>query len=673
MSLRDLSTTSLCAAPDTGTSSVGAASSSANPLARLAEAVLPSASQPSNRPNPASTGGINSDPYVRKKPSQSSYSDARLIHASLEDHRQTFTPEHASHGITQHAPHAFLQQYLPQAMPVAPLPPLSVPAPMALPPVPYPEIGAPTDLFERAFDSASKTSSASVRSTLPHPPPSSFLSGPRHMPPPAQLNPFMYHSLHSRVARPSWRMDSAMSALSLYRTNTPTASIAAPASIQPPPIQPESANNTASATIASPSVSSAHSDALRALQTPLESQASTEVQKNDHILPTSPSWGEDFTSLEALSLGMEQQQQPASEIDDYLLDDTLQRAFEQWMCREPMDKYQFAERQYSSPRQRALQALKEGVRAHSDGRLSTAVFHLEDALNRSEEGGSLPKEKRALAWYVLGLSLADLDDDERSIQALNEGLKSYDGVEVGHRREDNPYMWHSLIALSVGYTNELEYTKALRCIREWLVLRNASKTGDSEAGIASVLPNVDLFRKNGHDDLLDELNNLASEAPSDVDVFTVIGILHNLNRDYEPAAVALRHAVTLRPSMPNLWNKLGATLANGGNSDDALRSYRKAVDLQPKLVRAWVNVGTAYANRGEYSKAMRYYLKAISISENEELDSNTANSSAVTGQSDSSLHVWGYVRNTLLSMSRADLLHLVEIQDVKSLKAHLGF
>lgn len=427
--------------------------------------------------------------------------------------------------------------------------------------------------------------------------------------------------------------------------------------------------------MASPTISNTAFDAQRAAASPVEEQqTSAEVQKRGHILPTSSSWGEDFTSLEALSLGADQHQhQPVSEIDDFLLDNTLQAAFEQWMRRDPMDQYQFSDRQHSSPRRRALLALKEGIRAHSDGRLSTAVFHLEDALNRSEEGDSLPKEKQALAWYVLGLSLADLDDDERSIQALNQGLKSYNGVEVGHRREDNPYMWQSLIALSVSYTNELEYTKAIRSIREWLALRNASKTGDTEAGVASVLPNVDLFRDGNHEDLLQELNDLASKAPSDVDVFTVIGILYNLNRDYEPAAVALRHAVTIRPNMPNLWNKLGATLANGGNSDDALRSYRKAVDLQPKLVRAWVNVGTAYANRGEFSKAMRYYLKAISMSENEGGETTNADSGPVFRQSDNLLHVWGYVRNTLLSMSRADLLYLVETQDVKSLKAHLGF
>lgn len=678
MSLRDLATTSLCAPSDAGSSSVGAASSSGNPLAKLVEAVLPSSTQPPPRAGAASSAVVNSELYpptsAKSKSSRPSYSDAHLIHSSFDAQLHPSALEHPANSAR--APHAFSHSQLHPIVPLPPLAPVSTPLPMAPPPVPPPEVGAPTDLFERAFDSASKKMSAPVGPALPHPhPASTYPHRPRHVP--ASPNPLMYQPLYSPTVRSSWRLNSAMSALSLLPANASPAPFVTSTPPHSTSLYTEPLNKPGSAATQPTSVPGTNSNVHRTEDILVTEAAPAETPKNGHILPTSSSWGEDFTSLEGLSLGMEQQQhlqeQPASEIDDFLLNDTLQTAFQQWLRRDHADNYQFAERQYSSPRQRALKALKEGIRSHADGRLSSAVFHLEDALNRSDDGDTLPLEKRALAWYVLGLSLADLDDDERSIQALSQGLKSYDGVEVGQRREDNPYVWQSLIALSVSFTNELEYSKALRCIREWLELRNASSTGDAEAGIGTAFPDADLFRQSDHDDLLQKLNNLASKSPTDVDAFIVLGILHNLNRDYEPAAVALRHAVTLRPNMPNLWNKLGATLANGGNSDDALRSYRKAVDLQPKLVRAWVNVGTAYANREEFSKAMRYYLKAISMSEYETLEIGNAASSAVTGKSDSSLHVWGYVRNALLSMSRADLLYLVENQDVKGLKAHFGF
>lgn len=382
-------------------------------------------------------------------------------------------------------------------------------------------------------------------------------------------------------------------------------------------------------------------------------------------LSHSVSWGDEFTSLES----GEPLITTLDPHNDLLLEDTLQSAFQHWLRRDTSSTYEFTERHATSGKS-PTEALEEGIRAHTEGRLSSAVFHLEDALNSSQSDTQpLSTSKQAMAWYMLGLSLADLDDDERAIQALMQGVNAFDGSNVGDRREDNPYLWQSLIALAVSYTNELEHTKAHRVILEWMQLRNA--TGDGESGVATTPAMADLFSHNDYDDVFSQLNSLAAESPNDVDVFVILGILHNLDRDYKAATVALRHAVTLRPSAPNLWNKLGATLANGGNSDDALRAYRKAVDLQPALVRAWVNVGTAYSNRAEFAKAMRYYLKAISMSQTNLADSGI--STAGKDGLDSMLHVWGYLRSTLISMSHEELLPLVEKRDANGLRKHFNF
>lgn len=95
-------------------------------------------------------------------------------------------------------------------------------------------------------------------------------------------------------------------------------------------------------------------------------------------------------------------------------------------------------------------------------------------------------------------------------------------------------------------------------------------SGDGEAGIPNIMGNVDLFRRSDHDDLLNGLDGMAAESPHDLDIFVTLGILNNLNRDYGDDSQALRHAVTLRRAVPNLWNKLRATLDNGGDSDNAL-------------------------------------------------------------------------------------------------------
>ena len=49
------------------------------------------------------------------------------------------------------------------------------------------------------------------------------------------------------------------------------------------------------------------------------------------------------------------------------------------------------------------------------------------------------------------------------------------------------------------------------------------------------------------------------------------------------------------PSNYSLWNKLGATLAQLGRSDEAIEAYYKALELKPNYVRVWVNLGIAHA------------------------------------------------------------------------------
>lgn len=100
----------------------------------------------------------------------------------------------------------------------------------------------------------------------------------------------------------------------------------------------------------------------------------------------------------------------------------------------------------------------------------------------------------------------------------------------------------------------------------------------------------------------------------DADVQNGLGVLLNLNNENDKAVDCFKVALQIRPKVNNyifinllpiyvifelhyilqdarLWNRLGATLANGGRCEEAIEAYHNALLLCPGFVRARYNLG----------------------------------------------------------------------------------
>lgn len=110
-----------------------------------------------------------------------------------------------------------------------------------------------------------------------------------------------------------------------------------------------------------------------------------------------------------------------------------------------------------------------------------------------------------------------------------------------------------------------------------------------------------------------------------------------------------------------LWNRLGATLANGSKSEEAVDAYHMALNLSPGFIRARYNVGITCINLKAYTEAAEHFLTAL----NQQARGKDVFSTGATSQMSDT--IWSTLQMCLSLMDRSDLRPLIKDRNLQGL------
>uniref|UniRef100_A0A8C8DKQ1 PEX5-related protein n=1 Tax=Oryzias sinensis TaxID=183150 RepID=A0A8C8DKQ1_9TELE len=292
-------------------------------------------------------------------------------------------------------------------------------------------------------------------------------------------------------------------------------------------------------------------------------------------------------------------------------------------------------------------AFEEGLKKSREGDLPNAVLLLEAAV--------LQDPNDSEAWQVLGTTQAENENEQAAIVSLQRCL------------ELHPNNLLALMALAVSLTNTGMRHDACEALLRWLrhnpKYKNLLKSKAHLVGSPNSQRRMSCVPMGRHDSsLLPEVKELFLEAVQqnsdnvDPDLQTGLGVLYNLSGEFNKAVEAFNTALSVRPEDYLLWNRLGATLANGDRSEEAVEAYTRALELHPGFIRSRYNLGISCINLGAHREAASNFLTALSLQRKSQ--SHQQSHQVMSG------NIWAALRIALSMMDQPELFQAANIGDL---------
>ncbi|XP_052586643.1 PEX5-related protein isoform X12 [Peromyscus californicus insignis] len=287
-------------------------------------------------------------------------------------------------------------------------------------------------------------------------------------------------------------------------------------------------------------------------------------------------------------------------------------------------------------------AFEEGLKRLKEGDLPVTILFMEAAI--------LQDPGDAEAWQFLGITQAENENEQAAIVALQRCL------------ELQPNNLKALMALAVSYTNTGHQQDACEALKNWIKqnpkYKYLVKNKKGSPGLTRRMSKSPVDSS-----VLEGVKELYLEAAHqngdmiDPDLQTGLGVLFHLSGEFNRAIDAFNAALTVRPEDYSLWNRLGATLANGDRSEEAVEAYTRALEIQPGFIRSRYNLGISCINLGAYREAVSNFLTALSL-QRKSRNQQQVPHPAISG------NIWAALRIALSLMNQPELFQAANLGDL---------
>lgn len=320
----------------------------------------------------------------------------------------------------------------------------------------------------------------------------------------------------------------------------------------------------------------------------------------------------------------------------------------QYLENAPSDvEYTFDER---NPFDNYAEPFTEGLIALAREDIPSAALLFEAAVRKDPNN--------AIAWRYLGTTQAQNEKDHSAIRALRNCLRLDSKDQVAR------------LAIAVSLANETQHLESCKFLIEWLNNHERYKSVG-----ASLETMNQMNQQSGNDFVIgerasseslnyvrDKFVEAARMSPQnpDPEVQSSLGVIFNMSGDYVKAADCFKAALSVKKDDAILWNRLGATLANGYKPYDAVVAYRRALDISPGFLRSRYNLAISLIHMQQYVEASKQLIQILSM----QAQGKGMKNGLIRTRSITSASIWNTLRTCATLINRPDLYPLIDGRDL---------